>query len=128
MTSNAADATTKQPSVFFLAGHPSSKLQREESYRHGLGILAQMGRTTNDAVRRHRGEMMEHDLDILSGLTTQSTSNTTTTTTTSMIGDHDDENRSYDDYFISLAGGSTSAVGTVVSTTSSLKRDSSLSL
>ena len=130
MAANAAATTTKQPSVFFLAGHASSKLQREESYRHGLEILSQMGRTTNDAMRRHRGEMMEHDLDILSGLTTQSTSNTTTTTTTTsmMIGDNDDENRSYDEYFMSLAGGSTSAVGTVVSTTSSLKRDSSLSL
>mmetsp|Transcript_16674 Transcript_16674/g.40503 ORF Transcript_16674/g.40503 Transcript_16674/m.40503 type:complete len:317 (-) Transcript_16674:162-1112(-) len=126
-SSPTTTAVTTKPSVFFLAGHPSSKLQREESYRHGLAILTQIGQTTNDAMRRHRGEMMEHDLDILSGLATESTA-TTTTTVPSITEDHDNENSSYDEYFMSLAGGSVCAGGTVISTTASLKRDSSLSL
>mmetsp|Transcript_16673 Transcript_16673/g.40501 ORF Transcript_16673/g.40501 Transcript_16673/m.40501 type:complete len:319 (-) Transcript_16673:167-1123(-) len=119
-------ATTTKPSVFFLAGHPSSKLQREESYRHGLEILTQMGQTTNDAMRRHRGEMMERDLDILSGLATESTA--TSATTASLTEGHDNENSTYDEYFMSFTGGSVSAGGTVISTTAPLKRDSSLSL
>eukprot|EP00529_Nitzschia_sp_RCC80_P030954 CAMPEP_0113472912 /NCGR_PEP_ID=MMETSP0014_2-20120614/17767_1 /TAXON_ID=2857 /ORGANISM="Nitzschia sp." /LENGTH=305 /DNA_ID=CAMNT_0000365651 /DNA_START=209 /DNA_END=1122 /DNA_ORIENTATION=- /assembly_acc=CAM_ASM_000159 len=107
-SSPTTTAVTTKPSVFFLAGHPSSKLQREESYRHGLAILTQIGQTTNDAMRRHRGEMMEHDLDILSGLATESTA-TTTTTVPSITEDHDNENSSYDEYFMSLAGGSVCA-------------------
>jgi hypothetical protein len=46
----------------------SCRQEREESVRKGLMILNQMGQTTNDAMRRYRGERLLQDVDTLEPL------------------------------------------------------------
>lgn len=71
---STVDDTSSTSLSFGSSSLPNTRMEREESYRKGLQILAQMGQTTEDAMRRHRGEMMARDLD---GMTTTTIATTT---------------------------------------------------